>query len=347
MKLYSNLTGIFCIWIISVLTTFYFAFSTLPNSGAVSHKFIERFSNWDGAHYLQIANYGYTSKLEYAFFPFYPIAINFVEKITGDFLTAGILISVISTYFALNFLYELISLEFGKQYALKGIIALLFFPFSFHLITVYTEGLFLFLTIGAFLFARKKNYFWASVFAALASVTRLAGLAAVIALIVSYRKNWIVWFASSGFIAYAFYLYIQTGDPFYFISAQSNFWHSGLAIPGSVLFHSLKQLLLPGFVFNNFRDLLDFMFTIFGILMVWKVVKKLSFDYAIFAIISILLPLFSPTLAPMPRYLLTIFPIFIVLNFFKNRYFSIFYQIICLMLMSVYAILYINGYWVS
>lgn len=161
------------------------------------------------------------------------------------------------------------------------------------------------------------------------------------------KKNWFVIFSPLGFLLYCLYLYAKVGDPFYFIQAESNFWHGGLVIPGSALVYSLKQLLTAGFITNNFRNLLDFIFTLFGIITVWRVFKTLSLDYAIFSVASLVLPLFSPTIVAIPRYLLTIFPIFIVLSFTKNQYANLAYQIVCLMLLSVYAILFINGYWVS
>ncbi len=351
MKLYPNVSIIFCIWAASLLTIFYFGFSSLPHSGLFSGDFIRSFANWDGGHYLGIAD-GYDKSYQHVFFPLYPLLINLVSKLTGSLLTAGILISVVSTFLGVNLLYRLIEMEFGRQYALKGVLALLFFPMSFHFLTVYTEGLFFLLTVATFLFLRREKILLATIAAALASGTRLVGLAVVLGLFAHVyftkginRRNWFVLFAPVGFIFYTLYLYNQTGDPFYFISAESNFWQSGLVFPGSAIIHSLKQLIIPGFFLNNFR--LELFFTLFGLIMIWLVSKRLSLDYTIFSVVSFLLPLFSPTLAPMPRYLLTIFPIFIVLSFYKNQYALIFYQLLSLMLLPIYAILFLNGFWVS
>lgn len=354
MKLYSNISIIFCIWALAVLSIFYFGFSSLPHSGLFPNDFIKSLSNWDGGHYLGIAEHGYTVKSQYVFFPFYPLLINLVSNVTSSYLTAGILISVLSFLLAVNLLYQLISLDFGKSTAEKALLTLLFFPLSFHFLTVYTESLFLLLATGTFLFLRKRNYFLASIFASFASVTRLSGLAVVLSLILSVyfteginKKNWYIIISPLGFLLYCFYLYNQTGDFFYFIQAESHFWDGGIVIPGSAVLFTAKQLLQPGFIVNNFRVLLDFVFTLVGLITVWKVSKKLSLDYAIYSLVSLILPLFSPTIVAMPRYLITIFPIFIILSLYKNYHLSIFYQFIGLMLLSVYAILFINGYWVS
>lgn len=353
MKLYPNVSFIFIVWVVAILTIFYFGFSQLPHSGLFPNDFIKSFANWDGGHYLGIAKNGYTNS-QFVFFPLYPLLINLVSRVTGNFLSAGLIISLISIFLAVNLLYSLVKLDFGKQYANRTLLVLLFFPLSFHFLTVYTESLFLFLVVTTFIFARRNSYLLATLTAALASATRLSGLAVVISLIFQVwlvegfnRKNWVVILAPLGFILYCIYLFIQTGDFFYFVSAEKHFWQTGLVLPGSAVVHSFKQLVTPNFIVNNFRNLFDFLFVTFGIFMVWKSMRSLRLDLAIYSMISLVLPLFSPTIVAIPRYLLTIFPIFIMLGFYKNQYVILFYQMISLMLLSVYAILFINGYWVS
>ena len=352
MKLYPNVSYIFCIWALAVFTVFYLGFSSLPHSGLFANDFLKSLANWDGGHYLGIAD-GYDQAFQYAFFPLYPMLIGLVGKITGSFLTAGILISIVSSLFAFNLFYQLVEMEFNKQYAQKSLLALLFFPMSFYFLTVYSEGLFFLLTIATFVFVRKRNFALAVIFASLASATRLAGLAVVFGLFVNLyftgnlnRKNWFVIFAPLGFILYSFYLYQQTGDPLYFIRAESH-WQRDLTIPGSAILDSFRQIMIPGFIAKNFSAFLDFVFVIFGIGLVLKVWRKLSVDYAVFAVISLILPLFSPTLLAVPRYLLVIFPIFMVLSFYKNQYILFAYQIFSTLLLAGFAMLFIAGYWVS
>lgn len=354
MKLYLNVNIYISIWVLTVLSVFYLSFSTLPHSNLFPNDFIKSLANWDGGHYLSIAQKGYALKSQYVFFPLYPILINLVSKILGDYLIAGLCISFLAFFLGVNIFYQLILRDFGKSYAQNAILALLFFPLSFHFLTVYTESLFFFLTVSTFLFARKNNYLMAGIFASLASVTRLSGIALVLSLIGSVfltqkinRKNWFVYLSPVGFLLYCLYLYNQTGDPFYFIQSESSFWNSGLVLPGGAIIHSFKQLLTPGFIGSNFRSLLDFLFVSFAFISIWQVCKKLSLDYAIFAIVSIFLPLFSPTIVAIPRYILLIFPIFIMISFIKNQYLILAYQLISLLLLSVYAILFINGFWVS
>lgn len=352
MKLYLNVTIIFCIWALAVFTIFYFGFLSIPHSGLFPNDFVKSLANWDGGHYLGIAD-GYDEKFQYAFFPFYPLLINFVSKLTGSVLTAGILISIVSSFLAINLFYQLIILEFGKQNGERGLLAILFFPMSFYLLTVYSEALFLLLSIATFLFVRKKNLFLATVAASLAGATRFTGLAVVFSLFVHLYvtrqltlKNWFVFLAPLGFLIYCIYLYVHTGDPLYFIRAE-NYWNRSLVIPGSAIVHSLKELVFSGLLIKNFSGLLDLLFTVFGIALVWKVWRSLGIDYAIYSGVSLALPLFSPTLLAIPRYLLTIFPIFMVMTLYKNKFVLLAYQIFSLILLAAYAILFIGGYGVT
>lgn len=352
MKLYSNISIIFCIWAGAVLTIFYFGFSVLPHSGLFTNDFFKSLANWDGGHYLGIAK-SYNQSFQYAFFPLYPLLINLVSKVTGGFLTAGVLISFISGLIAVNLLYQLVILELDKQHAHKAVLALLFFPMSFYLLTVYTESLFLLFAVATFFFVRKKRLLFATITAALASATRLAGLGVVLGLFINIyftyginRKNWYVIFAPLGFILYSYYLYQHTGDPFYFITAEK-YWHRETVVPGSALFNNLQQVVSPGFISQNFRAFLDFIFAVIGIGLVLRAGRKLSIDYTIFSIFSLIMPLFSPTLLAVPRYLLTIFPIFIVISQVKNQYLIFAYQVFSLLLLAGFAILFITGNWVS
>ncbi len=335
------------VWIVSLVAPVYLGFSYFPHPQNIN--FWQSLSNFDGGHYLSIARNGYLAKEQYAFFPLYPLLINLFAKITGDYLVAGLLISLVCLFLSLKLLNGLINFEFGKKYGTKGVLSLLLFPMSFYFLTVYTESLFLFLALSTFLAMKKRNFFLATVTCALGSATRISGIPLVLSFLTfvhlssGLRKNWYVILAPAGLVAYCIFLFNQTGDPFYFAKAQLN-WHDHLVVPGSSLVFLAKKMLDPYFVINSFRDVLDFIFVIFGLIFSWRVFKKLSLEYAVFAVISIMLPLFSPTIAPMPRYILTIFPIFVVLALEKDEYFWM-YRIISPMLLVVFAILFVTRAW--
>ena len=334
MKLYPNITVYFFIWFICLLAIFSFGLS--------GKDLISNLANWDGGHFLTIAKFGYQEKYLYAFFPLYPIAINLVSKITGDYLIAALLISVISAFLTMQILYKLILLDFGSKLAEKTIIFLLIFPTSFFLVTAYSESLFLFLVVSSFYYFRKEKIVRAVIFAGLASGTRLAGLALSLALIfqiVSFginKKNRIILFAPLGFIIYCIYLFNTTGDPFYFLAAESSNWQRTLSIPGVSFWQTLKN-----------QNYIELAFGIFGVGMILRSLRFLPAVYSVYGLLSILLPVATSSLVSMPRFLLPIFPIFILLSMLKNPKAIFFIQLIFILFLSAFCILFINGFWVS
>lgn len=353
MKLYSNITYFFLIWFVSILVIFYFGFANFPHSSQFSSDFLKSFANWDGGHFLSIAEHGYLEKYQYAFFPIYPLLINALNSITHDYLLAALIISIISFYLTIHLLFNLVKLDFDRKIAQKAVLSLLLFPTSFYLLTVYSESLFLFLTVATFLSFRKNNLLMATLFAALASGTRLIGLAVAVGLLIEVltttglnRKNWFVVFSFSGFILYCLYLYRQVGDPFYFFMAEQ-YWQRSLTIPVYGFWETIKSLSQSGFIENHFNAFLDLIFAIFGVGLAIRTFRFLPPSYSIFSLLSVLLPLFTPTLSSMPRFLLPIFPIFIIVALIKKDYLNFAYQLVSILLLGAFAILFINGYWVS
>ena len=245
------------------------------------------------------------------------------------------------------------SLDFDRKIADKVIAGILIFPTSFYFLTAYSEGLFFLLTIAAFYFLRTRKLFWAVVFASLASATRLSGLAVVLGLIIEVylteginKKNWYILLSPLGFLIYCYFLYTNTGDPFYFITAE-NHWLRSLSIPGLGFWETLKSIFTPQFIEKNITAVTDLIFSIFGLGMVIRAFRFLPISYCLFAFISVALPLFTPSLSSIPRFLLPVFPIFILLAFIKDRNLSFFYQLLFIMLLSAFSIMYISGKWVA
>lgn len=334
MKLYPNITVYFSIWFICLFAIFSFGLS--------GKDLISNLANWDGGHFLTIAKSGYQEKYLYAFFPLYPIAINLVSKISGDHLIAALLISLASAFLTMQILYRLILLDFGNKLAEKTIIFLLIFPTSFFLITAYSESLFLLLVVSSFYFFRKEKLFWAALFAGLASATRLAGLALSMALIFQIinsginKKNWIILFAPMGFIIYCIFLFNATGDPFYFLYSESNNWQRSLSIPGLSFWQTLKN-----------QNYIELAFGIFGLGMVLRSFRFLPAVYSVYGLLSVLLPVATSSLVSIPRFILPIFPIFILLSMLKNPKVIFFTQLISILFLSAFCILFIKGSWVS
>src|SRR3990167_399930 len=161
---------IFFIWRLSLFLLAYFAnffISDFRNQFPYSQEvlistglpnWIWSFGNFDGVHYLRIAQDGYAYQFTQAFFPLYPILIKIVSYVTfGNLLIAALLISNSAFFVGLVLFYKLIQKNFSEKTAFWSVIFLLAFPTSFYFGAVYTEGVFFLMIVLAFYFLEKKN----------------------------------------------------------------------------------------------------------------------------------------------------------------------------------------------
>jgi hypothetical protein len=165
---------------------------------------------WDAEHYLSIAAGGYDDpgmqavaptadsgdpmlglkrdhpqwvSLNYAFFPVYPIAMRIVGAPLQAFgldpiaaaTLAGVAISLAGTLIAMLALDALAGDEDSEADGSRAAFYLLVMPASLFLAQVYTEGLFLALSLGALVMMRKKRLAWAALLAVAATWTRATG----------------------------------------------------------------------------------------------------------------------------------------------------------------------------
>lgn len=134
----------------------------------------------DAVRYLDLAQNGYTTigenRINLVFYPLYPLLMRGLGLIIGNLATAGMILSRLAYAGAGVLLYELILLDGDKRRAWDGVILLGLYPFSIFATGVYTEGLFLFLTIACLYALRKQNFVLAGCVGFLAALTRTQGV---------------------------------------------------------------------------------------------------------------------------------------------------------------------------
>lgn len=148
-----------------------------PMSG-LAHYLVEPMRQWDGSWYRLVAVEGYAGNTaKAAFWPLYPWIMDFGSTLTGlSPESVGYIVSNISFAAALVLLYHLVSLDLNVDVARRTLWALALFPTAFFFNAVYTESLFLLLTVGCLLAARKGNWWLAGAIGLLAALTRSAGI---------------------------------------------------------------------------------------------------------------------------------------------------------------------------
>src|SRR3989344_3576145 len=240
---------IFFIWRLSLFLLAYFAnffISDFRNQFPYSQEvlistglpnWIWSFGNFDGVHYLRIAQDGYAYQFTQAFFPLYPILIKLVSYITlGNFLVAALLISNIAFFVGLLLFFKLIKKIYDERIAFWSTLFLLAFPTSFYFGAVYTEGIFFLMIVATFYLLEEKKILLASIIGTFASATRLVGVFLAPALIkkMNFKSLIPLLVVPIGLILYMFYLKIEFNNPLYFLTAQS-VWGQERSTTGIVL----------------------------------------------------------------------------------------------------------------
>jgi len=335
--------------------------------GLISHFMLSAWGNFDGIHYLLIAANGYT--VNAGFFPLFSMLLNVVSSVFGKAVAFSpmqyfVSHAIVSFCFivSLIMLYKLIKLDHKDNIAFFTIVFMLLFPTSFFYASIYSESLFLLLSLLSFYFVRTNRWFLASVCAGLLTATRLVGIAIIPALIYEFvkkekslfkLKSLYLLLGFSGILGYMWFNFVNWGDALFFIKAQGAF-HNDRSVDSIVLipqtiYRYLKILLTvnPN-IFEWWVALLEIATFIFVSIMLFVALrKKVRFSYILFAVLCFLIPISTGTFSGLPRYALVLFPIFIALALVKNRFIKIAYSIIGLSLLLILLAVFSKGYYVA
>ncbi len=155
--------------------------------GYLANAVVAPLARWDSVWYLTIAKSGYAGSVaRMAFFPLYPLLIHVVGFVTRSDLVAGVLISLVAFAVRLGLLYRLVRLDFSEEIAEMTVMLLAFCPMSFFFSAVYTESLFLALSVGSIYAARRERWLSAGVLGGLAAISRNGGIALILPVGVIY-----------------------------------------------------------------------------------------------------------------------------------------------------------------
>jgi hypothetical protein len=145
------------------------------------------FARWDSVWYLAIAQGGYDHEAtRTAFFPLYPLVLRGLGVIIGSELIAGVLVSLIAFAIALLLLYRLVALELDTRLAQVTVMLVAFCPMAYFFSAVYSESLFLALSVGCILQARLGRWAWAGVLGALGAASRNSGIALMVPIVLLF-----------------------------------------------------------------------------------------------------------------------------------------------------------------
>jgi hypothetical protein len=254
-------------------------------------------ARWDAAWYEAIAHYGYRPDLgsftssRDAFFPLYPLGLRAFATIGVPLVLGGVLFSLVAFALALYGIHRLTTLELARAARTGGrtllggasratkdergahasanvarlaVLVTAFSPMAFFFSAVYSEALYLALSVGLFYAARQGRFAAVGALGALAGATRSAGIVLLLPALMLYlygpredrppdfplarrlapryrlRKD-LLWFAlvPVGLALYLGYLGLAGGDPLAPFHAQ-DVWSRHFAGPYVGIWDSVR-----------------------------------------------------------------------------------------------------------
>jgi len=321
-----------------------------------SWNLISLHARWDSSWYLDIAQNGYSMKenqwglYNIVFFPLFPFLIKLTAFLTaGNFVLAGWFLNIVFLFLALFYLFKLVKEFHPEINPYLPVLLLLIFPTAFFLNAIYTESLFLFLSLAAFYYALKKKFLYAGIFGFFASITRVTGILLFIPLAWEYLKEncfkiksflslkilpiFLIPLGTLGFFSYH---YLKFGNFFLFFEVEKNWGRAFTLQKGHFDFFSNPSVV--NFCF-------DALFIVFILTVIILVFKKLRVSYGLYMVATVVIALSSGTFMSIGRYILTLFPIYILLASIKNQTVKQTWIFISILFLAMYTILFVNNYW--
>ena len=316
----------------------------------------------DATRYLDIAQNGYVqigeNAINLVFYPLYPYLVRVLGWVTGKLALAGVIISQLGYCAASILLYELILLDGGKRNAWDGVLLMALYPFSMFAMGVFTEGLFLALTIGCLYALRKKNYLSAGIVGFFAALTRTQGMLLffpAVYEIISLRlcaekrrihvKDVFILLIPAGFGVYLLINYLLHGNPFQFLiyEAGKPWYQSTRWIGGNIAQHFSMAQDHPGLSWIIYWVQIALYFLALATLF-YGVKKKERMMYLLYGGVYLGFSYLSGWMISGGRYMLGCVPLFIILSKTRDGMGRRLLILGMGMLFFVYSLFFLQGY---
>jgi hypothetical protein len=303
---------------------------------------LEIWARWDAEWYLLIASEGYDvgdrlvglglayeKSAAAGFLPLYPLLIRALTPIFGA-VAAGVLISNICLFLSLVLLDRLVRVEVrgqaGESAGVAACAALLLHPSSFFLSAVYSEALFLVLSLGAFLAARTRRFEVAGVLGGLATLTRPFGVLLILPLVWEWWRwrgepheatvrcgrtlngLWIL-AVPIGLAGYFWFCRLVFGDPLALYHRQER-WRGGLSGPWRAF---VRWWETGPTAHGAHGSTVELVIAIVSLAMLVAMARRMRPSYTLYAAAAMTLALGS-SLWSFSRLSVTLFPFFILIG---------------------------------
>ncbi len=309
----------------------------------------DRWANWDGSHYLNLARLGYSDFTEdgqhlfLVFFPLYPWLIRGLHLLIPNYQACAYLVSNLCFVGGCCYFYLLVANDFSKKTAFRSVLLLSLFPFAFFFGAVRTESLFFLTSAASLYYIRKHRFFPASVWGALAALSRMQGLllavAAAAEIISAYHPFamlkekrfhdfWtLCWqkviflpLTAVGTLIYLLLNYHVSGNPFQFLIYQKEHWFQG-----STLFTNTLQIIWNQITSADPDKILilwfpQFVLFFFGLVVLLIGIRRIPATYSVYFFIYFFMNFSITWPLSCGRYMTCALPMFVVLAESSRRH---------------------------
>ena len=329
-----------------------------------SHPFLNPWLRWDAGWYQGLAKNGYQfaagEQSNTAFFPAYPLSIRLVHSVLRgrtdlDWFVAGLVASNLALLGALYYLVRLVRLDWDEQTGGRAALYLLTFPTTLFLSSVYSESLFILITVAAFYHARRAQWLSAGCFGALAALGRSPGILICLPLAIEYLAQrdyqWrrirpdvlalaLIPAALAGLMLY---FHVRFGNVNAIRDAQAAWGGGWGALRGPLFpFFEMASRPLAG------REIVDLSATLLALATSIYAAIRFRLSYGVFAMLTYLFLTSWGNLESMPRYVLVIFPMFIAFAIWgANEMFHRLYLIVASGFAAFFMVLFALWRWVA
>lgn len=308
----------------------------LASRGEISRLFLAPWYRWDTVHYLQIAEQGYSAHLENTVWPpLYPELIRLFALVFQPPMLAAIVVANLAAIVALFLLYWIVSDTWGEQVGRHVMVWTVIFPSGFFLLAGYTESLFLALALATLLAARKHEWWLAGAMGALATMTRLQAVALALPVLwEGYKyirpcRGRDLYYRAANVLAatalmpaalagFSLFVHFRLGADWPWNTLSAN-WHLHWALPWTGIIGTLQAMSHSFTDLNQVSRFFDVCLTLWFVFLLIYGLRRLPVTYTLFSLV-LFLPaitkiLDNNTLMSVSRYLLPIFPLFVVQDF--------------------------------
>ncbi len=323
---------------------------------------IESFIKWDAHWYTYIAEHGYDNQS----IVFFPVTILLIKGLAGlgiGYVTAGFVLCNLFTLLSYYLMAKIFLLDFSEAEAKRALLAYATIPTSFFLNSVYTEPIFISFSLACFYCVRTKSWWYAGLYAALATLTRNLGILLIAVMLGKYVEYYVkerklrlsmlsILFPVAALAAFCAYNNVMFGDPLAFINSQQ-LWGRRFGLPWDNVYNNffLISAGIPITEAGVYLDAVLVMLALIALILVSVVPHyRIPWPYVLIGWLWFLVPLFSTSpiypLYSMARFVLVVFPLYLFMAKLPKPLFYCGISISAVGLMVCTA-LFINWLWLG